>query len=128
METSIILAKVLGIFTIVKGLFILFKKADCKKLVDEMIDSHSATIVIGAVEFLAALFLVINHNVWSGGFPVVITLIGWIMLIDGLFALLMPHKTIMKIYKKINKDSFYNFGIVFCFVIGIYLTLAGFSY
>lgn len=127
MEASILLAKVIGIFAITKGIVLLFKKKDVQKAVDSLIDNHNATLFLGAIEFIIALFFVNLHNVWEGGYQIIITVIAWLMLIDGLGAMLFPHRTVVKIYKAINKPMFYNVGILLSLVLGVYLTYLGFG-
>jgi hypothetical protein len=44
----------------------------------------------GLVWFLGGLAIVRLHNRWSTGWPVAITLVGWFLLLGGLFRLLFP--------------------------------------
>jgi hypothetical protein len=32
------------------------------------------------------------HNVWSGGWPVLVTILGWLALVGGLIRILLPTK------------------------------------
>jgi hypothetical protein len=44
----------------------------------------------GAILFVAGLALVRAHNMWVRGWPVLITLTGWFMMLLGLFRMFFP--------------------------------------
>lgn len=48
------------------------------------------TYLAGLLWFLGGLAIVSLHNRWSAGWPVAITLVGWFLLLGGLFRLLFP--------------------------------------
>jgi len=52
-------------------------------------DNQIAPVVYlsGALLFLAGLSIVRVHNRWTGGWPVLVTLTGWLALLVGLFRL-----------------------------------------
>ena len=45
----------------------------------------------GAILFVAGLAIVRTHNVWTWRWPVIITLVGWVGLIGGLFRMAAPN-------------------------------------
>lgn len=45
----------------------------------------------GAILFVAGLAIVRAHNVWTWLWPVIITLVGWIALIGGLWRMAAPN-------------------------------------
>jgi hypothetical protein len=46
--------------------------------------------IAGIVVFIAGLTIVQRHNIWSGGWPVVVTVFGWFVLLGGLVRMLFP--------------------------------------
>jgi hypothetical protein len=48
------------------------------------------TYLAGLLWFLGGLAIVRLHNRWSTGWPLAITLVGWFLLLGGLFRLLFP--------------------------------------
>ncbi len=44
----------------------------------------------GTVVFLAGLLIVHSHNRWTHGWPVVVTLTGWVAMLWGLFRMFAP--------------------------------------
>jgi hypothetical protein len=47
-------------------------------------------VISGYVAFVPGLAIVYFHNRWTGGWPVVITLFGWLSLVVGLIRLVFP--------------------------------------
>lgn len=50
----------------------------------------SLTYLNGCLLFVAGLALVRAHNDWKPGWPVLITLTGWMLLLGGLFRMFAP--------------------------------------
>jgi hypothetical protein len=65
--------------------------------VSEAMNSHIWTMVpatqtylAGALWFVAGLSIVRGHNRWTGGWPVMVTLVGWFAILGGLFRMFAP--------------------------------------
>jgi F0F1-type ATP synthase membrane subunit a len=54
--------------------------------------AHDAALVFlsGILLLVAGLAVVRVHNRWQAGWPVVVTILGWVCLISGLARLLLP--------------------------------------
>jgi uncharacterized membrane protein YhaH (DUF805 family) len=48
------------------------------------------TYLAGSLWFVAGLAIVRAHNRWTGGWPVVVTLVGWFAILGGLFRMFAP--------------------------------------
>jgi len=46
--------------------------------------------VSGILLFVAGLAIVRAHNVWSGGWPVLVTVLGWVALVGGMAQMFFP--------------------------------------
>jgi uncharacterized membrane protein YhaH (DUF805 family) len=44
----------------------------------------------GTILFVAGLAIVRAHNRWTAGWPVLVTLVGWIVMLGGLFRMFVP--------------------------------------
>jgi hypothetical protein len=74
---------------------------------------------------VAALAVVLAHNIWSGGaLPVVVTLVGWISLVKGLVFLLLPPETSLAYFEALRCGQLFYAYMTVTLVIGIYLTFA----
>ncbi len=57
----------------------------------EQVSRDPALIFLsGILLFVAGLAIVRAHNVWAGGWPVLVTVLGWLILLGGLARMLFP--------------------------------------
>ena len=77
METSIFLARLLGpsMLVVVAGLIV--NRTNYRALVHEFLDSPALIYLAGLLALVAGLAIVLTHNVWVMGWPVIITIFGW---------------------------------------------------
>jgi hypothetical protein len=124
MELSIILAKVMGLALIFMCLAFLRNQ----KVFDALIVSfkHDLALIIfsGFVLTIMGLLVVVYHNVWTGGWRVLITLLGYLTLLKGLLRLLLPQQ-VADLAARVTKGWRATCAIVFL-CLGIYLTYIGF--
>jgi hypothetical protein len=124
--SSIFLAQVIGCYLFIVGLAMLIYQHRFKKLISDFL-SHPLTINLsGSICLILGLLIVIDHSVWVGQWPMLITLIGWIILLQGLMRIFFPDAFI-KIMKDFLGRTPY---LVMCWVrilVGLYLIWGGFS-
>ena len=59
--------------------------------VAERVASEPALIFLsGILLFVAGLAIVRVHNIWAAGWPVLVTVLGWLAILGGLVRLLFP--------------------------------------
>jgi hypothetical protein len=62
----------------------------------------------------------------DGLLPIVVTLAGWIILLRGIVMLALPHQDIAALLNAVHYASFFYVYVAVAFIIGAYLTIAGF--
>jgi hypothetical protein len=67
---------------------------------------RSVTLVylFGLFDFAAGLAIVLTHNVWAANWRVLITILGWLMLIRGAVRIVAP-ETIMGFAAKVIRNK-----------------------
>jgi hypothetical protein len=95
MQTSVFLAKLLGPLLLAVGAGILLNPKAFRTMASEVVRSVTLVYLFGLLDFAAGLAIVLTHNVWVASWRVLITLIGWLMLIRGALRILIP-ETIMR--------------------------------
>jgi len=125
METSILLAKIFGLLYLVVGIGMLIDSKYYKKMMDDVLGSAAVMFFGGAAALAVGLVMVTYHNVWTG-WPIIITIIGWIALIKGVLLLLLP-SSMMKLSRSLLKSSsmLAVWGVV-ALVLGLILGYLGF--
>ena len=86
---SIFIAKLMGPMLIAVGVSALLNPNLLKDLGKEVLDSTAFVFLAGIAALLLGLAIVNTHNVWSG-WPVIITIIGWLAVIGGVIRLVFP--------------------------------------
>jgi len=113
MATSIFLARLLGPILLAVGAGILINPKPFHTMASEVVRSITLVYLFGLFDFAAGLAIVLTHNVWTANWRVLITLIGWLMLIRGAVRILAP-EAIMGFAAKVirNKQLFLISGVV----------------
>jgi len=124
MLLSIFLAQVMGFYLVIVGAFYLFKKDYLHQVLDDWL-AHPAMSVIGAImALIIGLLIVISHNIWVFSWVVIITIMGYLSLIKGLWRLFFPDSG-KEIARKII-DANVIVGII-SILLGIWLFVMGYS-
>ncbi|HYV91672.1 MAG TPA: hypothetical protein VE978_07815 [Chitinophagales bacterium] len=76
----------------------------------------------GALLFLGGLAIIRSHNLWVRGWPVLVTLTGWAIILLGLFRMFAPAMQL----EAANNATVVIPEIMFVLVIGIVLTFKGY--
>lgn len=90
MEISIFLAKLLGWYLVIMGLFTLIRKDEVAAMIKFIIADQTRVIIIGFFTIIFGLLLVLTHNYWGLAWPLLITIIAWLTLLAGIVRLFMP--------------------------------------
>jgi len=94
MERSVFLARLLGPFFLAASVGMLVNPSVYLGLIGEFLHSAALVYLSGILSLVAGLAIVNVHNSWTGGWPVVVTVIGWLMLIGGVVRLVLPQLAI----------------------------------
>ena len=89
MQTSVYLAQLMGPIIAIMGVYILVFPARIQIVGREFLSSAALMFLAGVLALLVGLAIVLSHNVWVMGWPVVITVFGWVAIPAGLLRLFM---------------------------------------
>lgn len=79
------------------------------------------TYLDGFILFVAGLAIVRAHNLWTWRWPVLVTLVGWLVMTGGLYRMFFPTA------QQLGKSAATYLVICTLFVIGCVLTLKSFG-
>lgn len=126
MELTLLLTQILGVYMVIGGLSGIFYPARMQKALSEMTRSYILPYFDGALALLVGLLIVLNHNLWSSANEIIISLFGWIAVIEGTVLMLLPHNFIMGFLKRMYTKQFLMGWSILAIIIGAYLTYLGF--
>jgi hypothetical protein len=90
MATSKTIAALLGPTLIASAASIFLNLDAWPGMVDQAFQNPALVFVSGYPLFVAGLAIVYFHNQWKGGWPVVVTALGWLAVVGGLVRILFP--------------------------------------
>lgn len=124
MDVSVFLARVWGVTLIVlASAFIINQKTYLKKLPE--LASSPLFLFTGILAILLGIVHVVVHNIWSSDWRLLVTILGWSMLLKGIVRLFFPDRVI-KFIKKGSYRPWYIPVVVFVLMMGVYLVFVGF--
>ena len=127
METTLFLSQVLGLFLIIAGAAVLYRKQYFVPVIGQFVEERLTRMLMGMLELLAGLFLVVAHTDWSSLAAGIITAIGYALVIEGAAYLLMPDRIMRSLIKSFNVRLWYHVGGTLAIFMGVYLCFVGFS-
>jgi hypothetical protein len=120
MDVTIILAQILGIIFVVLGLSLIFQKNNTVSVMGELIQNKGFMWMGGFLALSMGAIIIVLNNIWSSGLPLIITFLGWLALIKGIFLMLFP-KTAASFYGKANKSSLFVIVGIIVLILGLVL-------
>lgn len=123
---SIFLAQVIGTFVFLTSLAMLVHPQQSKKVIHDFLGTNTMVAFSGNLGLLLGLLIVISHNIWISEWPVLITLIGWIVLLQAVMRIFFP-EAFVKTMKDLMSKTGYTLVCWVCLIVGVYLMWAGFS-
>lgn len=100
MEISLLAAKLLGIYLVLSGWFLISRGRTIPNLLKDFFDHPAIVYLTGTVLiFLSSLLLIKQGNVWDGSWRVVVTIFAWLILLKGIGYIFFPdelHKMVTK--------------------------------
>ena len=83
MEASYFIAAVLGLYLTVIALAILSCRRAFLRTLDDFLHNPACVMFSGVINLLFGLMIVVAHNVWTTDWRVLITILGWFMILTG---------------------------------------------
>jgi len=127
MTETIFLAKFLGIFLIIVGISMTMRRRMMIQIIHDLFGNRTLTYFFGLVEFVGGLLLVLYHNQWGTSLETVVTILGWLFLIEGVLYMLMSRETIRRIISKLHSARVYYLFSLANLIIGIIIAYQGFT-
>ena len=91
-QISLYLARLLGPVLVAAGLGMMLDQAGYLAMAGEFLKSPALVYLAAVLGLLAGVALVLAHNVWAADWRVLITLLGWISILDSATWLLSPRQ------------------------------------
>lgn len=89
-ETTLLVAILTSTLLLVLGCSMLFATRAWLALLAEYAEHPHRLLIPGLATVVFGLIIVFNHNIWTGGWAVAVSITGWLVLLKGLTFLFGP--------------------------------------
>jgi hypothetical protein len=127
MPTSIFIAKLLGPVLLVAGIAMLVNRRGLDAIVQELFRSPLLLLLLGIIDFAVGLAIVLTHNVWVADWRVIITLLGWALMVRGAVRMLIPEQAKAFGAKFLKNSTFICSGLGGTIALGVVLSWSGYA-
>ena len=125
---TVYLSRLVGVVALVIAAAMLADRATVIATVAHFADDRPALLLLGMFRVICGAAIVLIHNVWTKGlWPLVITLVGWSLLVRGVMNLFVPTDVMIGLAAALHVVDFYYLYAGIPLVLGTYLSLRGFS-
>lgn len=119
MDVTILVAKILGIYLVVSGLFLITKGKTVVHLLKDFFDHPAIVYLTGVILiFLSSIYL-LQYNIWSGTAQTLVTIFVWMVGLKGVAYIFFPQMLSEMNVKKF-KGMFGAYGFI-AVIVGLYL-------
>lgn len=126
MDLTLFLAQIMGVYFLVVGVGALLNPARMKGAMEEARRSYLLPYFDGAIALVVGLLIVLMHNVWDGLLESLVSLVGWIAVVEGVLMMLLPQKTISTMVQKVMGAQMARLIGVAAVILGLYFVYHGF--
>jgi hypothetical protein len=92
MNASLFLARLIGPVMLTVGIALFLNKRGFAAMADEFLRGRALLFLSGLLIMPAGIAIVLTHNVWVLNWPLLITLLGWMLAIGGAIRILGPEQ------------------------------------
>jgi hypothetical protein len=124
---TVFLSRLIGLAALILGAAMLLYEPPLISAVELAARDRSALFMLGAGGLIAGLAIVLTHNIWRQGLcPLVVTVVGWFMLIRGALLIFLPTGFLLHLAAISHFDQHPILYALVPLVIGAYLAWQGF--
>lgn len=123
-ETTLFLSQLIGPVLMVMGLSMLIRKDAWQEFLQHISHNRALLLYNGVIEGSAGLALLLSHNLWNSPAEIIITLLGWMMLLEGVCDFFVSKTTIKDLIH--SSGTILNFTGIVSIVVGAYLAYVGY--
>jgi len=94
------------------GLSMIVNKRGTAAALQEMFKNQGFLWLVGFVTLTLGVVLVALNNIWTPGMTLLITILGWAVLIKGMFILFFPNVAVMFYRKFVTESLLILYGVI----------------
>jgi hypothetical protein len=124
---SKLIAGLVGPVLAAMGIAMLVNHSRFPDMIGQLAQNQGLIFLSGILSLLGGLAIVRVHNVWTGGWRVILTVLGWLAIAGGLLRMWLPHMAAPIATTFAGSSSALMIGGLIVLVLGAFLTYASFG-
>lgn len=125
MENSLFLAKFLGLYILLMSLPLLMSPRVVRERYESFLNDEAVLKLAGIVTVLVGSFLVVLHNLWVKDWRLLITLLSWLTLIEGISIVYFPDRS-RSLFRRLAQKAPMTISGAFGLILSLILIYMGF--
>jgi hypothetical protein len=127
MQTSVFLAKLIGPILVLAGAALLVNRKLMDAIARELLSGPLLLPLLGLLDFAAGLAIVLTHNVWVADWRVIITILGWLLMVRGAVRLLITDQARAFGSKLLKNKNAVTIALAVTLGLGLVLSYFGYA-
>lgn len=124
-ETTLVLARILGGYMAITGVALLIHRDMAEELLERLKSDFPLMFTLAILALVMGLVVVSIHNVWTGPVSIVISLIGWLAVIEGFGIMVLRQRYIALVAPLVRPAWAAVAWSVAAILLGLWLLWAG---
>lgn len=122
------LAQTLGLYFVILGALVFIRQSSMLKVFSGLTKSPLALYAFALIQLIAGVMLVVAYPTVGTSVEGIISIIGYMLLVEGVLYLGVPLGLSRKFINKFNTKNWYVIGSLTAIAVGGYLAGMGFGY
>ena len=127
MTHSKLIAGLIGPVLAAMGIAMLVNHSTFPTMIGQLAQDQGLIFLSGILSLLGGIAIVRVHNIWTGGWPVIITVLGWLAIFGGLVRMWFPHKAAPIAEAFAGNSTALMVGGLLVLALGLFLTYKAFG-
>jgi hypothetical protein len=127
MERPTFIARLAGPLLVIVGIGMLVNLSVYQAMINEFLHSAALVYLSGVLTLLGGLAILNVHNSWRAEWPLIVTILGWLMVIGGIIRIALPQFTVSLGASMYGSLSAIIVVAIIGLAIGGFLTFKGYS-
>lgn len=123
---SMFFAQMIGFYLVIASLGTLIHHQRYRKISHEFLGNPALVAISENLSLIFGLMILVLHHVWVANWPVLITIIGWILVLRGVLAIFFPIRYMAYSKYLLERKGFLLVAWV-SLLVGLYLLWLGFT-
>ena len=123
MDRSKFVAGLVGPLLLTVAISLFLNQSQMAEMMDQFARIWALVFIAGMLTLVAGLTIVQTHNVWSGGWPVIITVLGWLAIIGGVARMVLPREMADLAVRYAAHPKGALVAAAIAFILGIFLSI-----